>query len=74
MLYLAEQPKGQAVPLARIAQRQEVKPKYLELIFSRLRQAKLIATKKGPGGGYFLKRNPKTIRLNDVMTAVGESR
>jgi Rrf2 family iron-sulfur cluster assembly transcriptional regulator len=64
---------GQAVSLSVIAERQRVKPKYLEQILFRLRQAGLIKGKKGPGGGFCLARGPKKIRLKQVLDAVGES-
>ncbi len=74
MADMAEQPQGKAIPLRDIAKRQSVKLKYLELIFFQLRKAKLIKTKKGPGGGYFLNRDPKLIKISDIMEAVGETR
>jgi Rrf2 family iron-sulfur cluster assembly transcriptional regulator len=70
---LANQPKGQTISLPVIAQRQGVKPKYLEQILYRLRQAGLIRGKKGPGGGFYLARDPDEIRLKQVLDAVGES-
>ncbi len=73
MADLARQPKGKAIPLKTVARRQRVKLKYLEQIFSKLRKAKLITSKKGPGGGYMLGRDPKAIRLDDILRAVGES-
>lgn len=73
LVELANQPMGQAVSLSVIAKRQRVKPKYLEQILFRLRQAGLIKGKKGPGGGFCLARGPKKIRLKQVLDAVGES-
>ena len=73
MADLAEQPKDKAVSLEAIAARQGVKLKYLEQIFLKLRKARLIKGKKGPGGGYYLARDPHTIRLTDIVRAVGES-
>ena len=73
LVELANQPKDQAVSLPVIAKHQRVKPKYLEQILYRLRQAGLIKGKKGPGGGFYLARNPKEIRLKQVLDAVGES-
>jgi Rrf2 family protein len=74
MIDLANQPRGKAVTLAEIAARQEVKPKYLEQIFIKLHHANLIKSKKGPGGGYFLGRNPKLIKVSEIITAVGETK
>ena len=47
---------GQAGPvkLAEIAQRQELSLAYLEQLFAKLRQAKLVKGVRGPGGGYRL--------------------
>jgi Rrf2 family iron-sulfur cluster assembly transcriptional regulator len=73
LVELANQPEDKAVPLSIIAKRQRVKPKYLEQILYRLRQAGLIKGKKGPGGGFYLARHPKEIKLKDVLDAVGES-
>lgn len=70
---LAKQPEAKAISLSEIAKRQRVKPAYLEQILFKLRRAKLIKGKKGPGGGFFLARDPKKIRLKDVLSAVGES-
>jgi Rrf2 family iron-sulfur cluster assembly transcriptional regulator len=73
MADLAEQPKGKAIPLKAIAERQCVKLKYLEQIFLRLRKARLIQGKKGPGGGYMIVKDPQHIKLADIVQAVGES-
>ena len=73
MVDLANQSKGKPIPLNKVAKRQGVKTKYLEQIFLKLHHAKLIESKKGPGGGYFIARDPKTIKLSEIMEAVGES-
>jgi Rrf2 family iron-sulfur cluster assembly transcriptional regulator len=73
LIELAKQPNGKAISLPIIAKRQRVKPAYLEQILFRLRRAKLINGKKGPGGGFLLARDPKRIKLKDVLNAVGES-
>ena len=59
--------------LSIIAKRQRIKPKYLEQILYRLRKAKLLKGKKGPGGGFVLARDPKEIRLKEIFDAVGET-
>ena len=73
LLELADQPRGEVLSLSIIAKRQRIKPKYLEQILFRLRKAHLIKGKKGPGGGFFLARKPKEIRLKDILDAVGET-
>lgn len=62
-----------AVTLKEIAFREGVTEKYLEQIFYSLSKAGLISTKKGPGGGYTLSRDPGSIKLSEIMSAVGES-
>lgn len=73
MIDLASQPAGSVVALHEIADRQGIKAKYLERIFSRLHRSGLIKSKKGPGGGYYLDRSVKDIKIGEIMTAVGES-
>lgn len=74
MADLANQPKGKATPLTEIARRQGLKPKYLAQIFIRLHHARLIKSRKGPGGGYYIDRDPRTIKISEIMEAVGESK
>jgi Rrf2 family protein len=73
LIELAGQPAGQALRGSVIARRQRVKPGYLEQILYRLRRAGLIRGRKGPGGGFCLARDPRQIRLKDVLDAVGET-
>ncbi len=73
LIELSQHPKGEVLPARVIAKRQHVHPGYLEQILYRLRQAGLIKGKKGPGGGFFLAREPKNIRLRDILDAVGET-
>jgi Rrf2 family iron-sulfur cluster assembly transcriptional regulator len=58
------------VPLAEVGKRQAIPARYLEQIFQKLRRAGLVASKRGPGGGYQLARRPDAIDLSDVVRAV----
>ena len=73
MVELANVQNSKPVSLATIAERQCIKPKYLEQIFLRLHHAGLVTSRMGPGGGYTLTRKPGRIRLSEVLHAVGES-
>ncbi|UCD06459.1 MAG: Rrf2 family transcriptional regulator [candidate division WOR-3 bacterium] len=73
LVELAQQYDEKPLSLAMIARRQRVKPKYLEQILFKLRRARLIKGKKGPGGGFLLARDPQEIRLKEILGAVGES-
>ena len=55
-----------------IADRQEISPLYLSHILLRLARAGLIGSAKGPGGGYYLGKDPAGIRVGDIVRAVGE--
>ena len=61
------------VSLAEIARRQDLSLPYLEQLFVKLRRAGLVASVRGPGGGYRLARAPETIRVSDVLQAVDET-
>lgn len=69
---LAVQSQGKPVGLAAIAERQEIPLAYLEQIFARLKRAHLVASVRGPGGGYKLARAAKTISIAEIMTASEE--
>lgn len=60
------------VPLAEIAGRQAISLSYLEQIFARLRKHGLVASTRGPGGGYRLSRDAEAISVADVIGAVDE--
>lgn len=60
------------VPLAEIAGRQAISLSYLEQIFARLRKHGLVASTRGPGGGYRLSRDAAEISVADVVGAVDE--
>ena len=72
MLDLAGQPEGRVVTLREVAKRHGIKVKYLERIFLRLNRAGLIKSKKGPGGGYYMDLPADSIKIADIMEAVGE--
>ena len=61
------------VSLAEISKRQEISLSYLEQLFSKLRKADLVASIRGPGGGYKLGRGLDTIYVAQIVDAVNES-
>jgi len=46
---------------------------YLEQLFVKLRRANLVASVRGPGGGYRLARPASEIRVVDILSAVDET-
>jgi Rrf2 family protein len=61
---------GAPIQVRVIGERQAIPPRYLEQIFQRLRRARLVAGKRGPGGGYVLARPAGEITLRDIVEAV----
>ncbi|MBM5782541.1 MAG: Rrf2 family transcriptional regulator [Pelagibacterales bacterium] len=61
-----------ATPLFAISQRQNISLSYLEQIFTKLRKAEIVKSSKGPGGGYFLNKDPKEITIAEIINAIGE--
>jgi Rrf2 family protein len=53
-----------------IARREEIPLRYLEHVFQDLKRAGLIDSKRGPRGGYYLKREPSAITLAEVVRAL----
>ena len=58
------------VQSAEIASRQEVPEPYLDQLLTNLRRAGFIRSVRGPQGGHALIRNPKEVRLSEVMQAL----
>lgn len=61
------------INLADISQRQGISLSYLEQLFARLRRQGLVASARGPGGGYVLGREAGQISVAQVIHAVDES-
>jgi Rrf2 family transcriptional regulator, iron-sulfur cluster assembly transcription factor len=61
------------VSLAEISERQEISLSYLEQLFSRLRKHGLVASVRGPGGGYVLNKSMDEIAISSIIKAVDES-
>jgi Rrf2 family iron-sulfur cluster assembly transcriptional regulator len=63
----------QPVSLPAIAARQDISLAYLEQLFVSLRQAKIVESARGPGGGYRLSRPAEEIAISEILVAVDES-
>jgi len=73
MLDVALHSQQNPVPLADISERQGISLSYLEQLFSKLRKAGLVASVRGPGGGYRLGEEAYSIAIGTVIAAVDES-
>ncbi len=73
MLDLALHANDGPVTLANIAERQKISLSYLEQLFVKLRRNDLVASVRGPGGGYNLARPSDQLSVADIIIAVEES-
>lgn len=65
--YLAEHKDQGPVLISEIAQLKNIPIKFLENILLELKKANILDSKKGKGGGYFLKQNPEDVSLAKVI-------
>ncbi|MCF1426892.1 MAG: Fe-S cluster assembly transcriptional regulator IscR [Shewanella sp.] len=73
MLDVAIHSTAGPVPLADISERQGISLSYLEQLFAKLRKQGLVASVRGPGGGYRLGLDAEDISVGMVVVAVDES-
>ena len=72
MADLASYQNGKPVSLIDISLRQNISLSYLEQLFSKLKNEKLVKSVRGASGGYVLEKNPKDIKLSNIIFAVDE--
>lgn len=73
MLDLAIHARHGPVSLNDISGRQGISLSYLEQLFAKLRRSGLVASVRGPGGGYHLSRERHEINVAEIVDAVNES-
>lgn len=67
LLHLASLPEGGTAQGAEIAAANNLPKKFLDAILLDLRNAGILRSKKGPGGGYALARSAKDIRIGHAI-------
>lgn len=70
MIDLAEHPTEDYIPLRKIAQRQEISEKYLEIILKLLVKEHMLTGLRGKGGGYRLAREPEQYTVGEILRCV----
>lgn len=55
------------IPLKNVAERQELSEHYLEQLIAGLRKAGLVKSVRGAQGGYTLAKEPKDIKVGDIV-------
>jgi Rrf2 family iron-sulfur cluster assembly transcriptional regulator len=72
MIDMALRQHGGPVTLASIAERQKISLSYLEQLFGKLRRNDLVASTRGPGGGYTLAKPMSSVSVAAIISAVDE--
>ena len=67
LVYLAERHGQGPVQIGEIAESQSIPKKFLEAILLELKNGRILNSKKGKGGGYYLQRKPEDINLTEVI-------
>ena len=72
MADLASYSKNKPVSLTEISTRQNISLAYLEQIFIKLKNNKLVKSSRGASGGYILEKPASEIKLSNIIYAVDE--
>jgi Rrf2 family protein len=67
LTYIARQDKNTMVLIQDIAEAEDISRKFLESILLSMRKAGFLGSKKGKGGGYYLIKEPKDIKMAAVI-------
>src|SRR5262245_39000152 len=73
MIDLALRQHDGPVTLAGISERQKISLSYLEQLFGKLRRHELVASVRGPGGGYCLAKAMESVSVAAIIHAVDEA-
>ncbi|MBL7758121.1 MAG: Rrf2 family transcriptional regulator [Sphingobacteriales bacterium] len=68
--YLSEKYNAGPVLISEIAKKKKIPLKFLENILLELKKADILDSKKGKGGGYFLKKSPDKIKVATIIRLV----
>ncbi len=67
LVHLAQLPPGQLALVADVAEINNIPKKFLDAILGDLRNAGLVQSRKGKGGGYRLARLPEDITVGSII-------
>ncbi len=70
LTYLSEKFNTGPVLISEIAKKKKIPLKFLENILLELKKADILDSKKGKGGGYFLKKSPEKIKVATVIRLI----
>ena len=67
LIYLALLPKGQRASIDEISRTYDISRNNVNKIVHQLGKAGIIETKRGKGGGFYLKQAPKTLNIGELV-------
>ena len=67
LIYTARFPEGTTFQIRDLAEKNGIPKKFLELILLELKNAGLLESRRGVGGGYLLARRPETFRAAEIV-------
>jgi len=70
LAYLTEKFDKGPVLISEISKKKKVPLKFLENILLELKNAGILDSKKGKGGGYFLKQKPEKIKIATIIRLI----
>lgn len=70
LTYLSEKYNEGPVLISEIAAKKKIPVKFLESILLELKKADILDSKKGKGGGYFLKQKPEKVKVSTVIRLI----
>jgi Rrf2 family protein len=70
LAYLTEKFNQGPVLISEIAVKKNVPLKFLENILLELKKADILESKKGKGGGYYLKKDPSQVKVATIVRLV----
>jgi len=70
LTHLVDKYREGPILISEIAQKKRIPLKFLENILLQLKKAGVLDSKKGKGGGYFIKANPATTTIASIIRIV----
>ncbi|MGE0561591.1 MAG: Rrf2 family transcriptional regulator [Flavobacteriales bacterium] len=67
LVYLAKRKNEGPILISEVAEQEKIPRKFLEAILLDLKNAGILASKKGKGGGYYLLKSTEEVNMADVM-------
>lgn len=71
LIYLCKNQEKAPISISKIAEQENIPRKFLETILLTLRKGKILGSKKGKNGGYYLLKDPNEIVMTEVLRLLG---